>query len=68
MCLRLTVQAVCKVARDEGQVRETLDALWRDPERTWEIMRELRAENEDLYRLEELLEAGGGAPRGTGGR
>ena len=51
---RLTVQAVCKVARDEGQLRKALDALWRDPERAGEIMRELRAENEDLYRLEKL--------------
>jgi hypothetical protein len=59
---RLTVQAICKVARDEGQVRETLDALWKGPERAGEIMRELRAENEDLYRLEELLENGGELP------
>ena len=53
---RLTVQGVCKIARDEGQVRETLDALWKEPERAGEIMRELGAENEDLYRLEEMLE------------
>jgi len=51
------VQAVCKAARDEAQVRETLDALWSDPERAGEIMRELRAENEDLYKFEEMLES-----------
>lgn len=37
-------------------MRETFDALWKEPERTGEIMRELLVENEDLYRLEELLE------------
>jgi len=38
-------------------VREALDALWKDPGKAEGIMRDLRAENEDLYRLEEMLEA-----------
>jgi hypothetical protein len=54
---RLTAQAICRVARDENQVRETLDSLWRDPERAGEIMMELRDENEDLYKFEEILES-----------
>jgi len=45
-------------------VREVLDALWKEVERAGEIMGELRAENEDLYRLEELLENRGRAARG----
>ena len=40
-------------------MRETLDALWREPEKAGEIMAELRARNEDLYRLEEMRENGG---------
>jgi len=51
------VQSVCKVTKYEGQVREALDALWKDPGKAEGIMRDLRAENEDLYRLEEMLEA-----------
>ena len=37
------------------QVREALDALWSEPERAEEILGELRAENEGLYRFEEML-------------
>lgn len=43
-------------------MREALDAPWGDPRRAGEIMGELRTENEDLYRLEELLENGGELP------
>jgi len=54
---KVTVQAVCRVARDEAQVREALDALWKEPGRAEEIIGELRAENEDLYKLEKMLES-----------
>jgi hypothetical protein len=43
-------------------VRKTLDALWKEPERAGEIIRELRAENEDLYRLEKMLKRGDELP------
>ena len=56
---RLMVLVVCKVARDETQVRETLDALWKDPDRAGENMAEFRVENADLYKFEEMLENGG---------
>ena len=38
-------------------MKVTLDALWKDPERAGEIIREFRAEKEDLYRLEKMLES-----------
>ena len=38
-------------------MREALDALWKEPERAEEMMRELRVENEYLYKFEEMLEA-----------
>jgi hypothetical protein len=44
------------VARDENQVRRTLDVFWKEPERAVEILGEIRNENEDLYKLEEMLE------------
>jgi hypothetical protein len=49
-------------------VRGALDVLWKEPGRAGEIMGELRAENEDLYRLEELLENGGELPAEAVGR
>lgn len=55
-----------KIARDEVQVRETLDVLWKDPGRAGEIMRELRAENEDLYKFEEMLESKDDTPSKAG--
>jgi len=54
---KVTVQAVCRVARDEAQVRKALDALWKEPERAEEILFELRAENTDLYKFEEMLKS-----------
>ena len=36
--------------------------FWKEPDGAGEIMRELWVENEDLYRLEELLENGGELP------
>lgn len=60
---RVTVQAVCRVSRDEKQVREALEALWKDPGRAREIMRELRVENADLYKFEEMLKNSGGPSR-----
>jgi len=56
---KVTVQAVCRVARDETEVREVLDSLWKDSERAEEIMREVQTENADIYRFEEMLEKEG---------
>lgn len=52
----VTVQKVCKLSRDEDEVRETLDNIWRQPERSKEALEELQRRNEDLYRFEEMLE------------
>lgn len=43
-------------------MREALDALWKEPGRAGEIVMELRAENEDLYKFEEMLEKGDELP------
>jgi len=57
-CTRsVTVQKVCRRARGEDEVRETLDTVWKQPEKAEEILDELRRRNEDLYRFEEMLEA-----------
>ncbi len=53
----VTVQKVCRLARDEDEVRRTLDYVWSDSEGAVRILGELREGNEDLYRFEKMLEA-----------
>ena len=53
---RATVQKVCKVARDETEVREILDAIWKSPEVAEEILSEAIEKNEDIYGFERMLE------------
>lgn len=49
-------------------MREALDVLWNEVERAGEIMGDLRAENEDLYKFEEMMKKGGRLPAETAGR
>jgi len=46
--MRVTVQKVCKVAEDEKEVRELLDAIWKDPEKGDEMLAEAMEKNEEL--------------------
>jgi hypothetical protein len=57
----ISVQKLCRAARDEGEVRETLDLLWRKPEDADRVLGGLMAGNEELYRFEEMLEGEGEA-------
>jgi len=52
-----TVQKICRTARDEAQVRETLGSFWDKPGEATEVLGRLRRDNMDLYRFEEKLEA-----------
>ena len=52
-----TVQKICRAARDEAQVRETLDGFWGKPGEATGTLGRLRRDNMDLYRFEEKLEA-----------
>jgi len=58
-----TVQKICRAARDETQVRETLGSFWEKPGDATEALGRLRRDNEDLYRFEEKLEAKENKPR-----
>jgi hypothetical protein len=53
---KVTVQKVCKIAKDEGDVREILDALWKNPQRGEEILAEAMEKNKDVYGFERMLE------------
>lgn len=52
----VTVQKVCRLTRDEDEVRRTLGYIWSDYEGSPTILKELRERNEGLYRFEEMLE------------
>ena len=52
-----TVQKICRAARDEAQVRESLDSFWEKPIEATAILGMLRQKNQDLYKFEEKLES-----------
>lgn len=51
-----TVQKVCRTARNETEVRQTLDAIWENSIKSEEILKKLVLDNEDLYRFERILD------------
>jgi hypothetical protein len=53
---RVTVQKVCRLARNEVDVRSSIDNLWSDPEKGEEILRQLGERNQDIFKFEEMLE------------
>jgi hypothetical protein len=52
---KVTVQRVCRYARDEAQVRVILDDIWKDPQRGNECILEIVEKNKDIYDFEEML-------------
>jgi len=52
----VTVQKVCKIAKNEEEVRELLNAIWKEPEKGEEILAEARERNEEIYQFEKKLE------------
>jgi hypothetical protein len=52
----VTVQKVSRYARDEAQVRESLNEVWKDPENSREVLSRLGGENKELYEFEKRLE------------
>lgn len=56
-CPRKTsVQKICKIAKDENEVREVLELVWKNPEKTEKILEEVAERNKDIYELEKMLE------------
>jgi hypothetical protein len=53
---KVTVQKICKVARNEDEVREILDAIWKSPDRAEEILAEVVERNKDIYDFERSLQ------------
>jgi DNA-binding MarR family transcriptional regulator len=53
---RVTVQKICRRAKNEDEVKETLEALWNSPNKGREILAELTDKNKALYDFEKMLE------------
>jgi DNA-binding Lrp family transcriptional regulator len=57
--MEVTVQKICKWARDEKEVRETLSAVRKEPQKAEEILEKVRERNIGLYQFERRLEGSG---------
>ena len=55
----VSVQKVCRLSKNEAEVREVLDALWKTPAEAASIVESLAKKNEDLYNFEKMLAEGG---------
>ncbi|MCW4010015.1 MAG: hypothetical protein NWF05_05290 [Candidatus Bathyarchaeota archaeon] len=51
----VTVQSVCRVAKNEKEVRETLTAIWEKPEKSGKILAKVVNRNEGVYEFEKML-------------
>jgi hypothetical protein len=55
-CLKVvTVQKVCRTAKHEGEVREALDQIWKNPADGERALAELSNRNVELYSFEKML-------------
>lgn len=52
---KVTIQHVCRVAKEENEVRELLDVIWHKPDAAEEILSDVLERNEELYRFERML-------------
>ncbi|MEM2619538.1 MAG: hypothetical protein QW356_08715 [Candidatus Hadarchaeales archaeon] len=52
----VTVGKVCRLARNEEEVRETLNRIWEEPEGAERVLEELRERNKELFKFERMLE------------
>lgn len=53
---RETVQRICRVSKDEKQVREILERVWKEPGMAGDVLTNVSRENSKLYEFEKMLE------------
>ena len=56
---KVSVQKICRAARNEEEVREILEAVWENPERSEEILVGVMEKNREVYDFEKRLEERG---------
>jgi hypothetical protein len=52
----ITVQEICKIARDEKEVRDTLSLIWESPKTAKDITTKVITKNREVYAFEKSLE------------
>lgn len=55
----VTVQKVCRIAKDEDGVRELLDKIWADTKKSEEVLSKAMEKNKEVYDFEKMLESSG---------
>ena len=53
---KVSVQKICRAARNEDEVREILEAIWKSPDRSEEILAGIMEKNREVYDFEKRLE------------
>ena len=53
---KVTVQKICKVVKNEKEVREVLDAIWENAGRSEEVLAGVAEKNGEIYKFERMLE------------
>jgi len=53
---KVTVQKICKVCRDEDEIRKVLDMIWQNPRKSEEVLVNAVKKNEEIYNFERILE------------
>lgn len=53
---KVSVQKVCKIAKDEKQVREILESIWQSPQKSEQILELTIEKNREIYEFEKILE------------
>ena len=53
---KITVQRICRIFRNEKQVRDVLDQIWKEPEKASTVSEEIMRSNKDVYEFEKQLQ------------
>ena len=52
---KVTVQKICRVCKDEKDVRVVLDEIWQSPSKAQEILEEAVDRNQNVFEFEKFL-------------
>jgi len=52
---KITVQKICRVCKDESDVRVVLDEIWQNPLTVQEVLAETQNENQNVFEFEKSL-------------
>jgi hypothetical protein len=55
----ITIQGICRIAKNEKEVREILTKIWENPEKSPEILSNVAGKNKEVYEFEKILEETG---------